>query len=205
MEEYPIERFYRDAALLRIGEGTSEIQRLVILPPHRLLRAARGFSRRRRRGRPAERRLPRRDLQLLRRLRRPRHDGADGQPLNQRVPSRLAKKAWKGDWIFRRDRLELVDQGLRNSKPDLLLLQEALARVGSAAESDLAILSAGAIADYDWRQLKVEEYPDTQEVESMAVAAAPPCGWSTPTSARCGPSARAAISWPRRWTTAISQ
>ncbi len=30
MKEYPIERFYRDAALLRIGEGTSEVQRIVI-------------------------------------------------------------------------------------------------------------------------------------------------------------------------------
>ena len=30
MKEYPIERHYRDAALLCIGEGTSEIQRLVI-------------------------------------------------------------------------------------------------------------------------------------------------------------------------------
>ncbi len=30
MKEYTIERHYRDAALLRIGEGTSEIQRLVI-------------------------------------------------------------------------------------------------------------------------------------------------------------------------------
>ena len=30
MKEYPIERFYRDAALLRIGEGTNEIQRIVI-------------------------------------------------------------------------------------------------------------------------------------------------------------------------------
>lgn len=30
MKEYPIERFYRDAALLRVGEGTSEIQRIVI-------------------------------------------------------------------------------------------------------------------------------------------------------------------------------
>lgn len=30
MKEYPIERHYRDAALLRIGEGTSEIQRVVI-------------------------------------------------------------------------------------------------------------------------------------------------------------------------------
>jgi alkylation response protein AidB-like acyl-CoA dehydrogenase len=30
MEEYPIARFYRDHKLLEIGEGTSEIQRLVI-------------------------------------------------------------------------------------------------------------------------------------------------------------------------------
>ena len=30
MKEYDIERHYRDAALLRIGEGTSEIQRLII-------------------------------------------------------------------------------------------------------------------------------------------------------------------------------
>jgi alkylation response protein AidB-like acyl-CoA dehydrogenase len=30
MKEYTIERHYRDAALLRIGEGTSEIQRMVI-------------------------------------------------------------------------------------------------------------------------------------------------------------------------------
>ena len=30
MKEYPIERFYRDAALLRIGEGTSEIQKIII-------------------------------------------------------------------------------------------------------------------------------------------------------------------------------
>jgi short/branched chain acyl-CoA dehydrogenase len=30
MKEYQIERFYRDQKLLTIGEGTSEIQRLVI-------------------------------------------------------------------------------------------------------------------------------------------------------------------------------
>ena len=30
MKEYPIERFYRDAALVRIGEGTDEMQKLVI-------------------------------------------------------------------------------------------------------------------------------------------------------------------------------
>ena len=30
MKDYPIERFYRDQRLLQIGEGTSEIQKLVI-------------------------------------------------------------------------------------------------------------------------------------------------------------------------------
>ena len=29
-KEFPVERFYRDAPLMIIGEGTSEIQRLVI-------------------------------------------------------------------------------------------------------------------------------------------------------------------------------
>jgi alkylation response protein AidB-like acyl-CoA dehydrogenase len=30
MQEYDVERFYRDQKLLEIGEGTSEVQRLVI-------------------------------------------------------------------------------------------------------------------------------------------------------------------------------
>jgi butyryl-CoA dehydrogenase len=30
MEEYPVARFYRDAKVLEIGEGTSEVQRLLI-------------------------------------------------------------------------------------------------------------------------------------------------------------------------------
>ena len=30
MDETPVRRFYRDAKILEIGEGTSEIQRLVI-------------------------------------------------------------------------------------------------------------------------------------------------------------------------------
>ena len=35
--EYPVERIYRDAKLCEIGEGTSEIQRMVIA--RRLLRS----------------------------------------------------------------------------------------------------------------------------------------------------------------------
>ena len=30
MEEYPVARFYRDAKILEIGEGTSQVQRMVI-------------------------------------------------------------------------------------------------------------------------------------------------------------------------------
>ena len=30
MKEYDVERFYRDQRLLEIGEGTSEVQRIVI-------------------------------------------------------------------------------------------------------------------------------------------------------------------------------
>ena len=30
MEEYPVARFYRDAKVLEIGEGTSEVQRMII-------------------------------------------------------------------------------------------------------------------------------------------------------------------------------
>jgi butyryl-CoA dehydrogenase len=30
MEEYPVTRFYRDAKVLEIGEGTSEVQRMLI-------------------------------------------------------------------------------------------------------------------------------------------------------------------------------
>ncbi len=38
MEEYPVARFYRDAKILEIGEGTSEVQRMVIARGLGLLR-----------------------------------------------------------------------------------------------------------------------------------------------------------------------
>jgi alkylation response protein AidB-like acyl-CoA dehydrogenase len=30
MNEYPVARFYRDAKVLEIGEGTSQVQRMII-------------------------------------------------------------------------------------------------------------------------------------------------------------------------------
>jgi hypothetical protein len=92
---------------------------------------------------------------------------------NQRAPSRLSKKNWKGDWIFRRDRLELIDAEMRNGRPDLILMQEAMAKEGSPFESDRNILQAGALADYDWREFKVQSFEDTQEQQSLVIATGP--------------------------------
>lgn len=107
-----------------------------------------------------------------------RSAGYDSRPLtvqtvsffNQRTPSRLAKKSWKGDWIFRRDRLDMIDEELRRTKPDILAIQETLAKRGSSAENDRLILKAGALADYEWREATVDEFADTQETQSQAVA-----------------------------------
>jgi len=93
---------------------------------------------------------------------------------DQRKISRLSRRSWKGDWIMRRDRLELIDEGLRNLKPDILMFQELTEKVGNTAESDQNILSAGALIDYIWEKHEVTRYPDTQEIESLAVAIGPP-------------------------------
>lgn len=89
---------------------------------------------------------------------------------DQRKTSRLSRRSWRGDWIFRRDRLELIDEGLRNLKPDILLFQELTEKVGNTAESDQNILGAGALMDYAWEKHEVSRYPDTQEIESLATA-----------------------------------
>lgn len=104
--------------------------------------------------------------------------GYDSRPIsvqtvsifNQRTPSRLAKKSWKGDWIFRRDRLDMIDDELRRTKPDIIAIQETLAKRGSSAENDRLILKAGALADYEWREATVDEFADTQETQTQAVA-----------------------------------
>jgi hypothetical protein len=108
--------------------------------------------------------------------------GYDTRPLtievadlfNQRAVSRtLGAGNWRGDWVFRRDRLDLVEKSLTNFKPDLLLFQGMLERSSGGSERDQAILSAGALSNYDWYSHQVEEYPDTQEFEVMAIATGP--------------------------------
>lgn len=89
---------------------------------------------------------------------------------NQRIPSTMSAKHWKGDWLFRRERLELIDEQLRISRPDIIVLQELLTRRGSPSESDINILSYGALEGYEWDVEQVGYFKDTQEAQYQAVA-----------------------------------
>ncbi len=81
-----------------------------------------------------------------------------------------SKNSWRGDWLFRRERLLLIDRYLRDRKPDLLLLQGVLSRIGSYTENDLKIVGQGGLEGYDFDSIPIAEYPDTGELESLAVA-----------------------------------
>ncbi|RYZ58403.1 MAG: hypothetical protein EOP07_07160 [Proteobacteria bacterium] len=89
---------------------------------------------------------------------------------NQRTPSSLSNKNWKGDWLFRRERLELIDEQLRITRPDIIVFQEVLTRRDSPSESDINILSAGALEGYEWDASLVQSYRDTQEMQYNTTA-----------------------------------
>lgn len=84
------------------------------------------------------------------------------------------KPHWKGNWIFRRERLASIDQTLREAKPDILILQEVMAKQNSPYDSDQYILGAGALLGYDWQNVQIETYQDTHEVESLSVVSGLP-------------------------------
>ncbi len=92
---------------------------------------------------------------------------------SQAIPPK-AGKSWQGDWEFRRDRLDLVDSGLRDVRPDIAIFQNALARSGSTSESDHIILAAGALARYEWRDVVIDTLKESGEDRTLAVAVAKP-------------------------------
>lgn len=81
---------------------------------------------------------------------------------------------WDGDWLLRRERLLMVDQFLRDRKPDVAVFSQALMRQGHSAESDPLILGHGSLAGYEWDTVAVAEYPDTREEAMVAMAAGLP-------------------------------
>ncbi|MCX6124656.1 MAG: hypothetical protein NTV34_07890 [Proteobacteria bacterium] len=79
-------------------------------------------------------------------------------------------KNWTGDWEFRRDRLEMIDNALRDLRPDITVFQNSMKRVGSVSESDELILKAGALPRYEWQDAPIQQLPDSGEERSLAVA-----------------------------------
>lgn len=83
-------------------------------------------------------------------------------------------KSWSGDWQFRRDRLELIDATLRDLRPDVFIMQNAMRRAGSVSESDEMILRSGALNRYEWRDIKIESLNESGEERLLAVAVSKP-------------------------------
>lgn len=83
-------------------------------------------------------------------------------------------RSWSGDWQFRRDRLELIDATLRDQRPDVFIMQNAMRRAGSVSESDEMILRSGALNRYDWRDVKLDTINESGEERLLAVAVSKP-------------------------------
>ena len=85
-----------------------------------------------------------------------------------------AKKdlAWKGNWLLRRKRLEVIDFELRKVKPDILAFQNVMNRMESPSESDINILSFGSLRGYSWKSAFIKNYAETGEdkFQSLAVS-----------------------------------
>jgi hypothetical protein len=80
-------------------------------------------------------------------------------------------KNWAGDWMLRRERLRLIDAEFNRMQPDILILQEVLAKTSSAYDSDHRILSAGSLADFSWSSSSQHYFSESDEEEFMVLAA----------------------------------
>ncbi len=90
---------------------------------------------------------------------------------NQKKLAPGATIAWSGDWIFRRDRLELIDEYFRAHRGDLVLFQQLMRKAQGEVEWDQTILAAGSFSEFDWRTEEVATWADSSESESLAIAA----------------------------------
>lgn len=87
--------------------------------------------------------------------------------------------SWLGDWSLRRERLLLVDQGLREIRPDIMFFQDMVKRNGSLSETDRGILSAGVLQRYQWNESFVREIPLSGESVHQGVSSTREFGLSS--------------------------
>ena len=93
---------------------------------------------------------------------------------DQRTGPSNSEYNWKGDWLFRRERLTLIDRALTVSKPDVALFQDLLAKRGSPSDSDKNILSKGALEGYEWQLVDERLFEDTGELSYHGFASSLP-------------------------------
>ncbi|MBF0440316.1 MAG: hypothetical protein HQK54_00265 [Oligoflexales bacterium] len=89
---------------------------------------------------------------------------------NQNGSSTITGRSWKSDWLFRRERLEIIDDSFRQTKPDIIVFQEMLSKKGNPSESDFNILSKSSLKGYTWDVIPVDELSDSRELEYHGVA-----------------------------------
>ncbi|MBP9707621.1 MAG: hypothetical protein KBD78_08245 [Oligoflexales bacterium] len=91
---------------------------------------------------------------------------------SQRIPNkRLSENGidWRGDWLFRRERLKLLDSLFYSRLSNIIFLQGVLEKKGDPHDQDLKVLTDGALRDYRWESQVFQFYEDTWEEESLAV------------------------------------
>ena len=87
---------------------------------------------------------------------------------NQRTKAfQKSRDSWKGDWILRRKRLNLVDEIIKESSPNIVFFQELLAK-DNKADSDAAILEYSSLSYHKPYSFFYKEYEDTGEKEFAA-------------------------------------
>jgi hypothetical protein len=89
-------------------------------------------------------------------------------------PNSKTSTNYVGDWIYRRERLSLVDQEIRLLGLDLIAFQNLTSRSGSPSESDKSILSKGALKGFSWQGFVQNYHDDTAEQNELSLAVAPP-------------------------------
>lgn len=93
---------------------------------------------------------------------------------DQRLSPPHTSQSWRADWLLRRNRLELIDQSFRSTRPDLILFQDMLAKRGSQSDSDRSILAHGALHGFEWNSRLARSFDDTHEDSFLSVATSLP-------------------------------
>lgn len=79
-----------------------------------------------------------------------------------------SQHSWVGDWIFRRERLELIDKQFYKDQPDVIIFQQLMER--GKNDSDKAILGLHSLVNFKWTLAKVAEHEYTGESEYAGIA-----------------------------------